>query len=170
MRIASLAAAFIAAATMGGCSKGAEREYALPSSLCGVTVKSDLLAPFLPPGKKVSTRHESPNGGTERCKVSVDGKIAIIAGQIWWEREGTVADVAGVHARVNPGHITDDEKYIYSGTGAVGKAEGCTDSAHPDQALFTVMQVYASGRADAAAMKSLIVDYTRRVQKKNSCA
>jgi hypothetical protein len=135
-----------------------------------VAVKSDLLAPFLPPGKKISAQHESPNGGTNRCKVSVDGKIAIIAGQIWWEKEGTVSDVAAVHARVKPGHVTDDDKYIYSGTGAVGKAEGCADSAHPDQALFAVMQVFTSGRSDEAGMKSLIVDYTRKTQEKNGCA
>ncbi|MFF3661455.1 hypothetical protein [Streptomyces olivochromogenes] len=154
---------------LSGCSKDEVREYALPKSLCGVTVKSDLVSPFLPAGKKISTQQESPNGGTERCKISIDGKVAMIAGQLWWEKEGTVMDVAAVHAQVAPGTVTDDKRYLYSGTGAVGKAEGCSDSTHPDQHLFTVMQVFAPDLDDAATMKRLIVDYTKRIQEKNKC-
>ncbi|MFF8025201.1 hypothetical protein ACFZDJ_29765 [Streptomyces sp. NPDC007896] len=154
---------------LSGCSTEEVREYALPKSLCGVTVKSDLLSPFLPAGKKISTQQESPNGGTERCKISIDGKVAMIAGQLWWEKGGTVMDVAAVHAQVTPGTVTDDKRYLYSGTGAVGKAEGCSDSTHPDQYLFTVIQVFAPDLDDAATMKRLIVDYTKQIQEKYKC-
>ncbi|MGP4047236.1 hypothetical protein [Streptomyces sp. 2A115] len=164
-----MATAVAIGTALSGCSKDEEREYALPKSLCGVTVNPDLMSPFLPPGKKIATQQESPNGGTKRCKVSVDGEVSLIAGQLWWEKGGTVADVASVNARVDPGQVTDNEKYLYSGTGAVGKAEGCTDATHPDQVLFTVLQVFTSGQDDAATMKRLIVDYTEQLQENNKC-
>lgn len=154
---------------LSGCSKDEERQYALPESLCGVTVDSEFLSTFLPPGEKVSSQQETPNGGTQRCQVSVDGKIALVAGQLWWDKTGTVANVAAVHARVGKGEVTADEKFLYSGTGAVGKAEGCADHDHPDQDLFTVIQVFASGREDSSTMKRLINEYTEQIQAANDC-
>ncbi len=152
-----------------GCSKEEKREYTLPNSLCRTTVNPDLLSPFLPPGKKLSIHEVTPNGGTQRCNVSVDGKLALVASQVWWEEGGSVAAVASVHAQVDNGEITADEKLLYSGTGAVGKAEGCTDASHPSQALFTVLQVFASGRDDASSMKQLATDYTKQVKVSKNC-
>ncbi|MFC9647592.1 hypothetical protein [Streptomyces sp. NPDC056937] len=156
---------------LAACStpKSEERKYAVPESLCGVTVESDLLSPFLPPGEKISTQKESPNGGTTQCNIIVDGKIAVIASRIWWARGGGVSDVAAVHAKVDPGQVTDDNMYLYSGTGAVGRTEDCTDSTHPDQNLFTVIQVFTSNRDDKSSMKSLIPAYTKAVEQSDEC-
>ncbi|NUK86301.1 hypothetical protein [Streptomyces lunaelactis] len=172
-KVAFLATAIALGAALSACSnsKSEERKYAVPDSLCGVSVKSDLLSPFLPPGEKISTQKESPSGGTTRCNILVDGKVAVIASRIWWGKGAGdgVIDVAAVHAKVAPGQVSDDEKYLYSGTGSVGKTEGCADSTHPKQDLFTVIQVFASGRDDEAAMKRLIPAYTKAVEQSDEC-
>lgn len=168
-RLAILTASLAVGTALSGCSSGEEREYSLPQSLCGVSVDPDLLAPFLPPGEKVSTRQTTPNGGTQRCNVSVDGELALVAGRLWWEKTGSLVDVAAVHAQVNKGDVITGDEFLYSGTGAVGKVEGCTDSAHPDQALFTVLQVFASGRESSPTMKRLVTEYTGQVQKGSDC-
>ncbi|WP_307165707.1 hypothetical protein [Streptomyces rishiriensis] len=131
---------------------------------------ADLLAPFLPPGERVSTRQTTPNGGTQRCNVSVDGELALVAGRLWWDKTGNVVDVAAVHAQVDKGDVITGDEFLYSGTGAVGKVEGCTNSAHPDQALFTVVQVFASGRENSSTMKRLITEYTGHVRKGRECS
>ncbi|MEU2560091.1 hypothetical protein ABZ626_12245 [Streptomyces longispororuber] len=77
--------------------------------------------------------------------------------------------VATVHAQVEPGHVTVDKKYLYSGTGAVGKGKDCVDPTHPDQVLYTVVQSYAAGRDDAATMKKLITAYTTAVERSTAC-
>lgn len=168
-RIALLMTGIALGATLSGCSASEEREYALPRSLCDVTVDPDLLSPFLPSGEKVSARQETPNDGTQRCNVSVDNKVALVAGQLWWDEGGSVAEVAAVHAQVGKGRLTDDEMFFYSGTGAVGKVEGCRDSSHPNQILFTTIQVFTSGRDDTSTMKRLITDYTKQVHSNNNC-
>ncbi|MER6691181.1 hypothetical protein [Streptomyces minutiscleroticus] len=164
-----MAAIIVAGTALSACSKNETREYTPPKSLCNVSVEPDSLSPFLPGGKKISQQQESPNGGTERCKVSVDGKIAVIAGQVWWNSEGNVTEVASAHAKISPGQVTDDEQYFYSGTGAVGKAQGCTDKAHPDQSLFTALQVFAEDHDNKDAMKQLITEYTEQVRKDKKC-
>ncbi|MFF3207300.1 hypothetical protein [Streptomyces sp. NPDC002962] len=167
--LAVLTASLTAGTALSGCSSSEERDYALPRSLCGVSVDPDLLAPFLPPGEEVSTRQTTPNDGTKRCNVSVDGELALVAGRLWWEKTGSVVDVAAVHAQVNKGKVITGEEFLHSGTGAVGKVDGCTDTAHPDQALFTVVQVFASGRESSSTMKRLITEYTGQVQKGSDC-
>ncbi|MGW2510629.1 hypothetical protein ACWC0A_14560 [Streptomyces scopuliridis] len=168
-----MAAVVAMGTTLAACSssKSEERKYAVPKSLCGIAVESEQLSLFLPPGEKISTQKTSPSGGTTRCTITVDGKVAVIASRIWWGKGNGVGviDVAGVHAKVEPGQVTDDEKYFYSGTGAVGKTEGCADSAHPGQDLFTVIQVFASDRDDESGMKRLISNYNKAVEQSDEC-
>ncbi|MDR6980572.1 hypothetical protein J2X68_007312 [Streptomyces sp. 3330] len=170
LRLLAVVTASLAVGTaLSGCSSGEKQGYSLPRSLCGVSVDPDLLAPFLPPGEEVSTRQATPNGGTQRCNVSVDGELALVAGRLWWEKAGSVADVAAVHAQVNKGKVITGHDFLHSGTGAVGKVGGCTDPAHPDQALFTVVQVFASGRKSPSTMQRLITDYTEQIKKGSDC-
>ncbi|MFD7290714.1 hypothetical protein [Streptomyces sp. NPDC059863] len=159
--------------TLAACSnsKSEERKYAVPNSLCGIAVDTEQLSPFLPSGENISTQKTSPSDGTTRCTITVDGEVAVIASRIWWGKGNGVGviDVAGAHAKVEPGRVTDDEKYFYSATGAVGKTEDCADSGHPEQDLFTVIQVFASDRDDEAGMKSLVSEYTRAVEQSDEC-
>ncbi|MFF8833533.1 hypothetical protein [Streptomyces sp. NPDC015131] len=172
MRKAALLAAVVAAVSvLSSCSGGTteERKYAIPDALCGVAVEPSLLTPFLPPGEKVSTREESPSGGTQRCSVLVDGQVALTATRIWWREGDSVSDVAAVHAKVEPGEAVDGGKYLFSGTGAVGRTAGCADATHPEQALFTVLQVFAPDRDDEPAMKRLMPAYTKAVERSKDC-
>ncbi|MFG3517863.1 MULTISPECIES: hypothetical protein [Streptomyces] len=168
-RFAFLVAMLTAATALSGCSNNEKKKYAPPESLCGVSVEPDLLAPFLPPGKRISTQLTRPNDGTQRCTVSVDDQLALIAGQIWWYKTGTVEEIASVHARVNNGNVTTGNNFLYSGTGAVGKVDGCTNSTHPDKALFTTVQVFTSGQEDASTMGQLITRYTEHVRAGRDC-
>ncbi|WP_158708642.1 hypothetical protein [Streptomyces bikiniensis] len=157
--------------TISACSKTHEekREYALPDSLCRVKVASDLLSPFLPPGKNLSVKEEAPDGGTKTCELFVDGQPSVFATQIWWREEDSIAEVASVQAMVGTGEVSSDQKYLHSGTGAVGRPAGCVDSDHPQQKLYTVIQVFAAGRDDKSTMKQLITDYTTAVEKSSAC-
>ncbi|MFC8011446.1 hypothetical protein [Streptomyces cinereoruber] len=65
--------------------------------------------------------------------------------------------------------MSSDQKYLHSGTGAVGRPAGCVDSDHPQQKLYTVIQVFAVGRDDKSTMKQLITDYTTTVEKSAAC-
>ncbi|MFF6999959.1 hypothetical protein ACFY93_34210 [Streptomyces sp. NPDC008313] len=163
-------AAIILAVPLSACSKGAEKAYSVPHIVCGTKVNADLMSPFLPPGKKISTQSLTPNDGTRRCRVIVDEKVALIFGQIWWGEKGSIADVASVHFRVTPENAAENGKYLYSETGAVAKTEECSTSKHPDQDLFTVIQVSAPDRENKSVMRRLIADYTENVEKSDACA
>ncbi|MGW6360345.1 hypothetical protein ACWFR5_35580 [Streptomyces sp. NPDC055092] len=165
-------AAIVATASiaMAGCSGEKGKEYALPSSLCGIPTGKEDWSSFLPAGKKISVQQVTPNGGTNRCQVSVDGKVALVASRIWAGQKDTVAQMANSNARTDDGTLTDDSRYVYSRTGAVGRTEDCADPAHPEQALFSVIQVFASDvDGDAAAMKRLIASYTQAVDASSDC-
>ncbi|GGY01732.1 hypothetical protein GCM10010358_64630 [Streptomyces minutiscleroticus] len=122
----------------------------------------------LPNGKEISQQQESPSGGTERCKVSVDGKIAFVADRVWRDAEADATEVASAQTKANPAQATDDKRYLYSGTETVSKIQDCIDRSHPDQPLFTVLQMFAEDREDEDAIERLIVGYTKRAQKRKS--
>ncbi|MEV0126050.1 hypothetical protein AB0I16_31655 [Streptomyces sp. NPDC050703] len=156
---------------LSACSeKQGKREYSLPRSLCTVKVKAALLDPFMPDGEQATFRREHPSGGTERCDIAVDGKTALRVSQVWWDEQGNVAEVASVHAHVEARPVETSEKYLFSGTGAVGKVNACSDPAHPQQALFTVIQVFTPDHSDAPAMKKLISNYTGALENSKKCS
>ncbi|WP_406274492.1 hypothetical protein OHT93_27940 [Streptomyces sp. NBC_00191] len=167
--VVPVATAVVVASVLTGCSNGEEREYAVPTSLCGATVRADLLSPFLPPGAKVSVKDTTPVEGTKRCNVSVDGKLAVVASREWWEKDERITKVAFAHAHVELDSSESSGNYLYSGTGAVGRTEGCTDPAFKGQSMFTAIQVYASDLDDAKSMQSLIAEYTESVEKSAEC-
>ncbi|THC41809.1 hypothetical protein [Streptomyces sp. A1499] len=159
------------ALALPACSgKEGKREYSLPRSLCSVDIKAALLDPFMPDGEKITYRLEKPSGGTERCEILVDGKTALRASQVWWGEQGDVTDVASVHAHVESPPVEMDDKYLSSGTGAVGEVDACGDPAHPQQDFFTVIQVFAPDHSDAPAMKKLIGDYTSALENSKRCS
>ncbi|WP_406106295.1 hypothetical protein OG698_28340 [Streptomyces sp. NBC_01003] len=166
-----LPAVFVTAAiTVAGCSGEKEKEYTLPSSLCGIPTGKGDWSSFLPAGKEVTVQQATPNGGTNRCRVSVDGKVALVSSRIWAGQKDSVAQMANSNAKTDDGTLTDDSRYMYSRTGAVGRIEGCADPIHPEQALFSVIQVFASDvDGDAAAMKRLIASYTQAVRASSDC-
>lgn len=158
---------------LAGCSKGGdeqEKNYATPDSLCGVTVESDLLSPFLPPGDRVSMKRSFPDGGTERCTVIVDkSKVALFADQEWLPERENLRLAAPSSVRGNPDQVAEGNKYLYAGAGATGRINGCADPTHPNQALFTTIQSFAPDREDSRSMGKLIKAYTKTVEQSKAC-
>ncbi|MFF1731920.1 hypothetical protein [Streptomyces sp. NPDC058247] len=62
-----------------GWGDSAEREYAVPSSLCGIHVKAATLTPLLPPGKRVSVKPATPvPDAITTCEAAVDQLSTVI--------------------------------------------------------------------------------------------
>ena len=153
-----------------GCSEsGEQKEYDTPSALCGVSVDPNLVSPFLPSGKKVNVGKKTPVPSRTRCQVDIDGKVALMASQEWWAKEDGITDVADAHPQLGSAEPTDDDTLLHSGTGAVAQVKSCTNADLPDHVLYTAIQVYASDREDASAMKKLITAYTEEVERSSAC-
>ncbi|MFC5957003.1 hypothetical protein ACFP51_21760 [Streptomyces pratens] len=68
--------------TSAGCS-GPDRDYSMPGDLCGVTVDSDLISPFLPGGKKLTQDSYDHGVVSPRCRVIVDRSLIMhISGDV----------------------------------------------------------------------------------------
>ncbi|WP_158709765.1 hypothetical protein [Streptomyces sp. NRRL S-15] len=150
------------------CSDGAERNYNVPTSLCGVSITAASLTPVLPAGEKVSQKSVSPADGVKRCQVSVDSKIVLVAGQEWWSDKPNLRQIAQGQAYVELEQFSDDGNYIYSGRGAVAKVK-CAEPMRPENELFTVIQVPEPGRADATAVKKIITAFTTALSSSDQC-
>ncbi|WP_432139373.1 hypothetical protein [Streptomyces sp. bgisy154] len=147
-----------------------ERNYTIPSTQCGISLNPELISPFLPGGDSITVKPSSPNGGTKRCDVIVDGKLAIREIQSWWSNGERVTTVAEAYDKTANGEVAPNGRVLFSDVGAVGKtAAYCTSVEHPDQTLFTVIQVFTSGRSDSAAMKRLVTSYTQSVENSAEC-
>ncbi|MDH6624211.1 hypothetical protein M2271_002008 [Streptomyces sp. LBL] len=145
-------------------------EYMAPSVLCGISLDPNLLNAFLPNGDSVSVKPSSPNGGTKWCDVIVDDDLAVRQRQTWWGRGERASGVSAGYEKMDDGQATDDGRYIYSGTGPVGKTSAsCKSSDHPDQGLYAVVQVFTPDRSDSDAMKKLIMAYTKALEDSTEC-
>ncbi|MEU2286445.1 hypothetical protein ABZ614_31720 [Streptomyces sp. NPDC013178] len=170
---ASVTLALTGALALSACSGGGgeeEKKYTTPSALCGISLDPELLDAFLPGGDSLSVKPSSPNGGTKRCDVSVDGELSVRQIRTWWSNGESASTVAAGYDRMDDGQVTDDGRYLYSGTGAVGKTTAsCKSSDHPDQTLFAVIQVFAPDHSDTGAMKKLIAAYTKALEDSGEC-
>ena len=170
--MASIAVALTGALTISACASGKQEEktYTVPSALCGIPLDPELLDTFLPGGDSVTVKPASPNGGTKRCDVIVDGDVSVRQTQTWWSDRESVSTVAAGYDKMDNGQVTDDDRYLYSGTGAVEKAlASCKSSQHPDQNLYAIVQVLAPDRSDSDAMKKLITAYTKALEDSSEC-
>ncbi|MFS4107038.1 hypothetical protein [Streptomyces sp. PD-S100-1] len=165
----SLAFAALGALVVGCSGASAAKEYEVPKSLCGVSVDPKVLGRLLPPGKKIDLREKNPVPSRKRCQVDVDGEIALMASQEWWEDTDSLVDVADAHPRLDTAKPTDSHLYLSSGTGAVGRVKNCASPDHAEHTLYAVIEVYAKDVDDAAAVKKLITAYTAAVEGEKNC-
>lgn len=77
--------------------------------------------------------------------------------------------VAQGYADTDDGMVSDDGRFVHAGKAGVGKTASCTSSEHPEQDLYAVVQVLGSGIDDQAAVRSLITDYTKAVERSAAC-
>lgn len=141
----------------------------MPTSLCGTPVDPALVKSVLPGGDSISSASSRLSGGATRCNVSVDGKAALSLTQSWWSEGQSTAMVSEGYAGTDDGVLSDDERFVYTGKAGVGKTSSCTSSEHPEQDLYAVVQVSDDGIDDQTAMKSLITDYTKAVERSAAC-
>lgn len=66
--LSTVAAITVLALTSGCGSNERGREYAAPGNLCGTSVNSDEISPFLPAGESISVQKED-HLGSEICEV-----------------------------------------------------------------------------------------------------
>ncbi|NEE17519.1 hypothetical protein G3M58_65035 [Streptomyces sp. SID7499] len=154
--------------TLSGCGNdGQKREYATPSTLCGISVDGDALAPFLPSGRKITVKDKS-YPGAKGCQVIVDNKLIFTTNQMWLKEGSTTAFVAARQSLDATDHSADSGRFRYSEDEAYGKTRDCVDTKYK-QELFTIMQASGSTHGDAEAMKRLIISYTKEVEKSAEC-
>jgi hypothetical protein len=158
--------------TTSACSPGDSNStgsYKVPNVLCNIDLDSTLVSPFLPGGDDVAVVSASPNGGTKRCDVAIDGDSAVRLTHTWWGGKETVATVAAAYDKMKDGQVSKDGHFLHSGTGGVGKVNFCTSADHPGQDLFAVVQVFTPDRDDPDAMQNLVKAYTAALGKSNAC-
>ncbi|MET8248768.1 hypothetical protein ABZV31_32925 [Streptomyces sp. NPDC005202] len=168
LRLVGFAAVTVLVSVLAGCGGDEERrEYAVPHTLCGTPVDSDELAPFLPPGRRITVRDNS-HTAIKGCELLVDGKLIVSTTQAWLERGRTTAYFASAQTLEVPDRAADEGRFRYSGNQAFGKTQGCVDTRH-DEELYTAVQADGSKHKDADAMKRLIISYTKEVENSAAC-
>ncbi|MEU3413620.1 MULTISPECIES: hypothetical protein [unclassified Streptomyces] len=153
------------------CSEpAAEKEYAVPRALCGVSVDPDLLSPFLPAGKEVAVRESRPVPSRKICRVDVDGAWAVTADLQWWEEDVDVSTVVTANPETDKAAHSADDDFFYTGTGAVKLVKGCKNAGHARHSLYTSIRVNDADLGDAAAMKKLSAAFTEAVGRSPECS
>ncbi len=142
----------------------------MPSSLCGISVDPALVKAVLPGGDSLTTATEKPNGGTVRCNLSVDGKLALSLAQAWWTQGQTTATVSQGYSDTDDGTMSEDLRFVHSGKAGVGKTvSSCEVSRQPEQDLYTVVETRDTGIDDPAAIEKLLIAYTKAVEGSTAC-
>ncbi|MGV9254246.1 hypothetical protein [Streptomyces sp. NPDC003697] len=154
-----------------GCSGSSSegKEYQVPKALCGISVDPELLSPLLPPGEKVGIREKTPVPNRNRCQVLVDGKLALVASEEWWERGDSMTTVARGVPQLKSVRWDGGSPSLHSGTGALARVDNCASADHPGHTLYTVVQVYAKDVGNATAVKKLSAAYTEAVENGPDC-
>ncbi|MFD8914857.1 hypothetical protein [Streptomyces sp. NPDC059575] len=156
---------------VAGCAESKDkREYAVPSALCGVSVKPELVAPFLPGGKGLAVKEDRPVPTIKLCRVDVGKKWALQANQQWWAEDVSIATVASANPQLGSTEDSSDSTFFYSGTGAVVRVKGCSNPKHSGQILYTSLSVRDTDLADVPAMKKLATAYTKAVKNSDACS
>ena len=153
---------------MAACS-AEKKNYTIPDTLCGTAVPPDLLAPLLPPGDEISVSPTKGAEGLDRCLVHVDGKQALALNIEWREKGSSLVNFASVFPGVDPSDKeSEDGRYLYSDTGAVGRVT-CPKPRKTGDDLFVAVRTSEVGKPDEAAMKKLIAAYAEAVGTSDEC-
>ncbi|MFF8401794.1 hypothetical protein ACF1AB_17410 [Streptomyces sp. NPDC014846] len=153
---------------MTNCSSGdspAKREYAALSSLCGTAVSSSALEPLLPTGKKISSVRSGP-AGFARCRLVVDGQVAVTSIAEQWRSGTTLSD--GTYGIKSGGVEKENTRYAVTDAQAVGRI-ACAKRGGDGHVVFAMVRE-EHGTAGAAAMEKVITEFTDSVSASEQCA
>ncbi|MFJ6850324.1 hypothetical protein ACIQM3_07235 [Streptomyces sp. NPDC091271] len=157
-------------AIVGTACSTSGKSYETPSSLCGKSIPSKLLDPFMPAGKSASvvSRHETE--GIRRCRIYVDNKEVLSASSEWLRKDMSLRDAArSTFNNVDPDDkITKDGKYIYSKTGAIG-AVVCETPPTSSERVFSSIRI-SGGKPNAEALEGLIREYSEKLANSDHCS
>ncbi|MFD3341661.1 hypothetical protein ACFWVW_21280 [Streptomyces anthocyanicus] len=162
--------ALAALTVIAGCSNGDEkgdRNYAVPSTLCGISVNSDEIGPFFPAGESITVQKDD-HLGSQICKVIVDKKLILTATQSWVAKGKTTAYFTSGQTLEKISLSSNAGQYRFSGNEGFGKAADCAHN-EQDQELYTALQFQGSKHNDSDAMKYLITSYTKEVESSAQC-
>ncbi|WP_157993180.1 hypothetical protein [Streptomyces sp. Go-475] len=163
----ALVTAMTALLPIAACASSGKR-YTVPDSLCGIKVPRSALEAVLPNGDEL-TEHPESSGSTKRCRIHVDGDSALSVSTEHWESETTASDVAQSALGVDPqDQQSDDGRYIYSSTGAVGKVD-CAQADEANESLWASVRVTHDDAKDADMLK-LITAYAGAVGSSHVCS
>lgn len=152
---------------------GDERDYTVPTSLCGTPVDSGLLEPLLPVGKEIGQEKgfSGQEGPKQMCTVRVDGKAWLVTHGEW--REGGYTALDAVRDRRGRGgeHAVDGGKIAYWDQGAATVVP-CRSEKWKAQTFSVVVEsVYRDGRkGDSDALKAFVESYGKAVAERLPCA
>jgi hypothetical protein len=171
MRLTVAIAATVALlATLSGCSGQKEkRQYAVPHSLCGIPVDSNALAPFMPSGRKLTAKRDTTDTWASVCEISIDSRQVLQTEQMWLADAPNTAYFVGGQANSKLDHQAQNGRFLYSGWEAFGKTLSCKSKKLLNSELFTAFQMNSSDHQDTNAMKQLIAEFTKEVEKTQTC-
>jgi hypothetical protein len=168
LTILPLLAAIAASIMAVGCSHDKkDRGYAIPDKLCGISVSTKELTPFLPAGNQIKVSEEDYSG-TKMCKVTVDRTLVLTTTQAWIDQGKTTAYFIAGQTLKKIDHSIQSGRFWFSGNQGFGKTRNCVDRRYK-QELYVAIQAQGSEHSDPDAMKRLITSYTQEVEKSAEC-
>ncbi|WP_208898463.1 hypothetical protein [Streptomyces incarnatus] len=118
-------------------------------------------------GKKISSVKSGPSGFT-RCRLVVDGQVAVTSVIEQWESGTTLNNVAYSAHRLNPGSAKKEGAgYIVSGSMGVGHAS-CAKLQKEGHEIFTVIRK-EHGTVGLSAMEEAITKFSDGVSASEQC-
>lgn len=166
---AATMAAIVGLAASACADSEPEREYKVPSALCGTPISADLLEPALPPGKEISLR-VNKSSGYQRCSASVDDTQVLSAITSWWPKGTTVTKVAaGQPFEKLDNVITEDGRYAYSENGGVGKVDCPNPTMEHRKDYELIVEFRSNNEAKESEMKNLVTGLTKSVAESDEC-
>ncbi|MEW2069597.1 hypothetical protein [Streptomyces sp. NPDC007346] len=102
---------------LAGCAGGAEREYAVPKTVCGVPVEESAVSPLLPPGPDLIEHKDSLSKERGHCSITVnhDGVISVTFSRV--DRDYDPMDESQSYKFRNRQRVTE---LPFPGRGAIG--------------------------------------------------
>ncbi|MFE1952954.1 hypothetical protein ACFW9D_21100 [Streptomyces sp. NPDC059524] len=162
-------AALLGASTVGCSSSEPERAYAVPADLCGTPVSGSALTPLLPAGEKAA-QEPSEAVGVRRCRLTVDGEVALSTSVEKRAADVSAQDVAQSAQGVDPTDAAADSgRYVYGKTGAVGRVEcPASSSGKADRSIWVTARV--ARKAGPEDLLAFVKAYAASVARTDACA
>ncbi|MFQ6146636.1 hypothetical protein ACLMNJ_26780 [Streptomyces seoulensis] len=154
----------LAAAVMGasaGCSSSEpKRGYAVPKTLCGVSVPTDALSRLLPPsGDHLTVKDEATVAdAVTGCDVSVDGDVVLSIEKERIDAGRSAWNIAAYDRRLVAAEQADGGKVAYAGRQGV-TVVSCREKDNQDEEVSVYVRTLKPGRQDESALRDFLTRY-----------